>query len=240
LSEFWIDQYEVMNIQYAEFLTDSGQPPPAHWMQGKVPPGQESHPVKGVTWELAADYCKWAKKRLPTEAEWEVAARGPQGLLYPWGDDQNSIELPRSETYAIGSMPSNQSPFGAFDMAGNVWEWVADPYAPIATGHRLLRGGAHGFLKDMAYRLEGDPNVPTLIASAGIRCAADQVTGGAEAEERAMLAPLTRGILFRDEFSDPNSGWPTGEREHEQFGYHPAAFYHLEVNAPNDSLTPYF
>ena len=239
LSEFWIDQYEVMNIQYAEFLTDNGQPPPAHWTEGKVPPGQESHPVKGVTWQLAADYCKWAKKRLPTEAEWEVAARGPQGLLYPWGDDQNSIELPQSETHAIGSIPSNQSPFGAFDMAGNVWEWVADPYAPIATGHRLLRGGAHGFLKDMAYRLEGDPNVPTMIASAGIRCAADEVTGGAEYAERSMLAPLARGVLFRDEFADPGSGWPTGELEHQRFGYHPAAFYHLELSAPNDSLTAF-
>jgi formylglycine-generating enzyme required for sulfatase activity len=239
LSEFWIDQYEVMNIQYAEFLADSGQPPPTNWIEGAVPPGQEAYPVKGVTWELAAAYCEWANKRLPTEAEWEVAARGPQSLLYPWGDDVNSVELPRSETYAVGSVPTNRSPFGAFDMAGNVWEWVTDPYTPIAAGHRLMRGGAYGFLKDMAYRLEGDANVPTMIATAGIRCAADQVIGEAETEELTMLAPLERGVLFRDEFSDPNSGWPTGEHEHQQFGYHPAAFYHLEVSAPNDSLEVY-
>jgi formylglycine-generating enzyme required for sulfatase activity len=239
LSEFWIDQYEVMNVQYAAFIADSGHPPPGQWPEGKIPPGQESHPVKGVTWELAAAYCEWANKRLPTEAEWEVAARGPQGLLYPWGDDGNSVELPRSETYAIGTAPSNQSPFGAFDMAGNVWEWVADPYVPTATGHRLLRGGANGFLKDMAYRLEGDPNIPTMIATAGIRCAADEVMGGAEYAERSMLAPLAKGVLFRDEFADPESGWPTGEHEHQRFGYHPAAFYHLEVSAPNDSLTAF-
>jgi len=237
LGEFWIDQYEVMNVQYAEFLADSGRRPPVYWPEGKVPPGQESHPVQGVTWELAAAYCEWAKKRLPTEAEWEVTARGPQGLLYPWGDDQHSIELSRNETYAVGSISSNQSPFGAFDMAGNVWEWVADPYAPIATGHRLLRGGAYGFLKDMAYRLEGDPNVPTMIATAGVRCAADQVIGETDSDGLPKLVPLAKGVLFRDEFSDPNSGWPTGEHEDERFGYHPAAFYHLEVSAPNDSLT---
>ncbi len=127
LSEFWIDQYEVMNVQYAAFLADSGHSPPGHWLEGKLPSGQESHPVKGITWELAAAYCQWANKRLPTEAEWEVAARGPQGLLYPWGDDRNSVELPRSETYAIGTVPSNQSPFGAFPSTwlatyGNGWQ----------------------------------------------------------------------------------------------------------------------
>jgi serine/threonine-protein kinase len=237
LGEFWIDQYEVMNAQYAEFLADTDHTPPANWPDGKLPQGQETHPVSGVTWELAADYCEWAKKRLPTEAEWEVAARGPQGLLYPWGDDQHAVELPRGGTYTIGSIPTNRSPFGAFDMAGNVWEWVGDTYAPIKADHRVLRGGASGFLKDMAYRLEGDPSLPTMIATAGFRCAADEVTGGAEAEEAPMVAPLARGVLFRDEFSDPNSGWPTGEDETQRFGYHPAAFYHLELSTPNEHLT---
>ncbi len=237
LVEFWIDQYEVMNAQYAEFLADTEHAPPDNWPDGDIPQGQETHPVSGVTWELAADYCEWAKKRLPTEAEWEVAARGPQGLLYPWGDDQQAVELPRGGTYTIGSIPTNRSPFGAFDMAGNVWEWVDETYAPIEVGHRVLRGGASGFLKDMAYRLEGDPKLPTMIAAAGFRCAADEVAGGAQADEAPMQAPLARGVLFRDEFSDPNSGWPTGEDEHQRFGYHPAAFYHLEVSVPNESLT---
>jgi formylglycine-generating enzyme required for sulfatase activity len=237
LGEFWIDQYEVMNAQYAEFLADTDYAPPANWPDGNVPQGQETHPVSGVAWELAADYCEWAKKRLPTEAEWEVAARGPQGLLYPWGDDQQAVELPKGGTYTIGSIATNRSPFGAFDMAGNVWEWVGETYAPIEAGHQVLRGGASGFLKDMAYRLEGDPKLPTMIAAAGFRCAADEVTGGAQAEEALVLAPLARGVLFRDEFSDPNSGWPTGEDERQRFGYHPAAFYHLELSAPNENLT---
>jgi len=237
LGGFWIDQYEVMNVQYAEFLDDAGYSPPASWPGGKLPAGQETHPVNGVTWELAAAYCAWSNKRLPGEAEWEVAARGPQGLLYPWGDDQHAVELPRSGTYPIGSVPTNRSPFGAFDMAGNVWEWVSDTYAPVEANHRVLRGGASGFLKDMAYRLEGDPNVPTMIATAGFRCAADEVSGGGDAAEVSILAPLAEGMLFRDEFTDPTSGWPVGEQEHQRFGYHPAAFYHLEVSAPNDSLS---
>jgi formylglycine-generating enzyme required for sulfatase activity len=108
------------------------------------------------------------------------------------------VELPRDGTYTIGSISTNRSPFGAFDMAGNVWEWVGETYAPVEVGHRVLRGGASGFLKDMAYRLEGDPKLPTMIAAAGFRCAADEVTGGAESEEAPMLAPLARGVLFRD------------------------------------------
>jgi formylglycine-generating enzyme required for sulfatase activity/tRNA A-37 threonylcarbamoyl transferase component Bud32 len=237
LNEFWIDQYEVMNSQYAQFLAETGHQPPTSWPDGNIPPGQEAHPVEGVTWELAAAYCTWAKKRLPTEAEWEVAARGPQGLLYPWGDDEHTVELPNDGTYTVGGIPANRSPFGAFDVAGNVWEWVGSPYTPIAEGQRILRGGANGFLKDMAYRLQGDPNVPTMIATAGMRCAADQVRGAAAASESPPPVPLPKGVLFQDEFTDPNSGWPEGEQGTHRFGYHPAAFYHLEVSAPNDHLT---
>jgi formylglycine-generating enzyme required for sulfatase activity/tRNA A-37 threonylcarbamoyl transferase component Bud32 len=237
LNEFWIDQYEVVNTQYAQFLAETGHQPPMSWTGGNIPSGEEAHPVQGVTWDLATAYCNWAKKRLPTEAEWEVAARGPQGLLYPWGDDEHTIELPHDGTYTVGSIPANRSPFGAFDMAGNVWEWVGSPYTPIPDGQRILRGGANGFLKDMAYRLQGDPNVPTMIATAGFRCAADRVMGEAGASESPGPVPLPKGVLFQDEFTDPNSGWPEGAEGSHRFGYHPAAFYHLEVSAPNDHLT---
>jgi formylglycine-generating enzyme required for sulfatase activity/tRNA A-37 threonylcarbamoyl transferase component Bud32 len=238
LGDFWIDQYEVMNLQYAEFVAKTGHQPPAGWPSGKMPPDQESYPVIGVSWDLAAAYCQWAHKRLPSEAEWEVTARGPQGLLYPWGNDEHAVALPRDGTYPVGSIPSNHSPFGVFDMAGNVWEWVGDTYSPVPEGERVLRGGGYGFLKDMAYRLHGDPHVPTMIASAGFRCAADQVSGGEGViAQVAKAAALPPGVLFQDEFSDPASGWPIGEEDHYHFGYHPAAFYHLEVSAPNDSLT---
>jgi len=181
LSQFWIDQYEVTNAQYAAFLAAAGGTSPIGWADGKAPAGQNDFPVEGVTWDQAAAFCLWAGKRLPGEAEWEVAARGPKGLLYPWGDDERAVALPDGKTYATGKIPANRSAFGVFDMAGNVWEWVGATYAPVPEGHRVLRGGGYGLLKDMAYRLHGEPNVRTLFAMAGIRCAADRAPeGGAQ------------------------------------------------------------
>jgi formylglycine-generating enzyme required for sulfatase activity/uncharacterized caspase-like protein len=175
---FWIDQHEVTNAQYAAFIAGSGGTPPASWADGAAPTGQADFPVEGVMWDQAASFCQWAGKRLPSEAEWEVAARGPQGLSYPWGDDERAVKLPDDKAYAVGQLPANRSAFGAFDMAGNVWEWVGEPYAPIPEGHKILHGGGYGFLKDMAYRLHGEPNVRTLFAMAGFRCAADQAPQG--------------------------------------------------------------
>ena len=140
-----------------------------------MPAGLPDFPVEGVTWDQAAAFCKWAGKRLPSEAEWEIAARGKDGSLYPWGNDEQLVVLPDNKTYAVGKIPANRSAFGVFDMAGNVWEWVGDPYAPVAAGQRVLRGGSYGFPKDMAYRLQGDPNVRSMFAMAGVRCAADHV-----------------------------------------------------------------
>ncbi len=242
LDTFWIDQHEVTNEQYAEFLAATPGQPPANWSAGSFPAGQERHPVQGVTWEQAAAYCEWANKRLPSEAEWEIAARGREGLLYPWGDDVRAVEsqLPRRETYAVGQVADNRSRFGAFDMAGNVWEWVDDTYAPVTDGFRVLRGGANGFLKDMAYRLQGDPNLPSMIATAGFRCAAPRVSGDvARADTPAPATPVqpAEGVLFHDDFTDPSSGWPAGEQGNYTFGYHPQSFYHLEVSASNDRLT---
>ena len=174
LHEFWIDKFEVTNAEYAQFVSETGREAPARWPEDKVPSGEEKHPVDGVDWDSAVAYCQWANKRLPTEAEWEVAARGTEGLLFPWGNSPRDVSLPASGTYEVGSNTDNQSPFGAFDMGGNVWEWVGEPYASVESGNQLLRGGANGFLQNMAYRLQGDPNTPTMMASAGIRCAADE------------------------------------------------------------------
>jgi serine/threonine-protein kinase len=228
LNEYWLDQYEVTNAQYAAFLAKvAGQPVPGGWPDGNLPPGLENHPVEGITWDMAVAYCSWAQKRLPTEAEWEVAARGSTGLLYPWGNKERAIDLPRTESYPVGSVAQNRSPFGVFDMGGNVWEWVDKPYATIVEGNQVLRGGAHGFLQDMAYRLQGDPTVPTMSATAGIRCAADKVN-----------VVDASSPLFTDDFSDPTSGWPSSGEGGDGvglFGYHPPDFYHVEVNVPEAS-----
>ena len=224
LAEFWIDQYEVTNAQYADFLKAAGKSAPADWPGGQVPAGQEKYPVKGISWDMAVNYCQQVNKRLPSEAEWEIAARGPERRLYPWGNDPRAVELPKSGTYKVGGKPTNQSPFGVFDMAGNVWEWVGETYAPVEKdGQRVLRGGANDLLKDMAYRLQGDPNAPTMSAASGIRCAANQVKI-VEANKAE-----TGGVLYQDDFADPGSGWPILAEGTYFFGYHPPDFYHIEI-----------
>ncbi len=227
LREFWIDQYEVSNENYAQFISESGREPPPDWADGEFPADEAAHPVDGLSWNSAAAYCTWAHKRLPTEAEWEVAARGEEGRLFPWGNNQNVVLLPAGGTYEVGAKPTNQSAFGVFDMAGNVWEWVGDTYAAVQQDNRVLRGGANGFLQNMAFRLQGDPNTPTMMASAGVRCAASET-------DRVEVVSLAEDVLVFDDFSDPGSGWPILTEGTYLYGYHPPAFYHVQVNATND------
>jgi formylglycine-generating enzyme required for sulfatase activity len=178
LATFWIDAYDVTNAEYKAFVDQTGHAPPSAW------PGKPKYPVRGVTWDDAAAYCVWAYKRLPSEAEWESAARGPGANppLYPWGDDPTAggmtDDLPRTGTYEVGTFPFNRSPTGVYDMTGNVWQWVGDPYGPVSPGMRILRGGRFGLIQDMAFRQQAEPNSERFVPYAGFRCAADQVQGG--------------------------------------------------------------
>jgi toxoflavin biosynthesis protein ToxD len=157
---FLIAETETTNEQYREYLKETGHAAPAHWKNGEFPPGAALEPVAGVTWQEASDYCKWlsgklgAAVRLPTEAEWELAARGPQGLKYPWGNEWDERAAASTESggrvRAVKSFPAGRSPFGAYDMAGNVWEWVEDeatdeegrPKSEGGARLRVIRGGA--------------------------------------------------------------------------------------------------
>lgn len=174
LDSFWIDQYQVTYKQYQDYVIATGASAPEV-------PGEENHPVKGVTWDQAAAYCGWLNKRLPREAEWEAAGRGPGAApqLYPWGNDATAggqaLSLPNDSTYAVGTQPFNQSLFGVYDMVGNVWEWVGDPYGTIQAGYRVIHGGRYGNLQDLAYRVVIEPNDTRYVRYAGFRCAANQV-----------------------------------------------------------------
>lgn len=173
VSNFWIDMYEVTNAQYQQYLDQTGAQAPVNGL------GQPDHPVMGVTWDQASVYCIWAKKRLPTEAEWEVAGRGTDSRLFPWGNEPDDggriLDLPRDGPYRVGEYSFNVSPFGVYDLVGNVWEWVGDPYGDVPAGLHILHGGQFGLIENLAYRHPTAPDDEGLVPVAGLRCAADEV-----------------------------------------------------------------
>lgn len=189
LQAFWLDRTEVTNgqfSQFAKFARNTGIGRGGEW---QMEPGKEHHPVVHVPWRVAAAYCRWAGKRLPTEAEWEYAARGTDGRKYPWGNTWEDSRARfsgnrRDQAAAVGSYPTGVSPFGALDMAGNVWEWVGSLYKPypyVATdgredpavpGRHVVRGGSW-FLNPWDLRSSrrefGEPGYRS--AYIGFRCA---------------------------------------------------------------------
>ncbi|BCK88613.1 hercynine oxygenase [Sideroxyarcus emersonii] len=134
LKAYRIDKYLVTNAQYARFIAATGHRPPSDWKDGKIPQGTALYPVTLVNWYDATAYAKWAGKRLPTEAEWEKAARGTDGRRWPWGNEMDPARL--NTYYNVGSASNvntysnGVSPYGVYDMAGNVDEWVADDFEP--------------------------------------------------------------------------------------------------------------
>ncbi len=131
LPDFYIDQFEVTNIEYKRFVDATGYPPPPRWVEGSYPEDADFDPIVEVTWWDAMAYARWAGKRLPTEAEWEKGARGPNGRRFPWGDEYDSHlansgrSLVPANAYIEGA-----SPYGVVNMAGNAAEWTATPYEP--------------------------------------------------------------------------------------------------------------
>ena len=177
---FHISRFPVTNEQYAAFVSDTAKQPPGHWDAEGVPPGLERHPVTRVSWQDAQAFCEWLTRRagervrLPSEAEWEFAARGVEGRTYPWGEEEPDERLvnfgdPGGGTTAVEAHPAGATPDGVHDLAGNVWEWCQDEWhrsyegAPAdgsaweedGSGARVLRGGsfgAHPLVMRAAYR----------------------------------------------------------------------------------------
>ena len=164
---FFMDINEVTNEQYQKFLIEKNWPAPPSWVDGKFPAGEENFPVSDVTWEDAQNYASWAGKRLPTEEEWEFAARGTDGRAYPWGnevrpDSANVLAKAgdKSSAVAVGSKPNGVSPYNINDLSGNVWEWTSSEYKPYEGGTidelpgysnvKVIRGGAYVSLAKQA------------------------------------------------------------------------------------------
>ena len=220
LDSIWIDQTEVTNAMFAAFLTEEGNRAESGvtWLDSqdndtyihleedswKADQGYEDHPVVEVTWYGAHAYCRWAGRRLPTEAEWEKAARWKpssdengqgkgEALTYPWGNNNPSAHVLNfndiiGDTTKVGSYPNGASAYGALDMAGNVWEWVADRYSrsyyassptdnpmgPDTGFFRVLRGGAWNYRETYARSMHRNRGIPIISHDfIGFRCASD-------------------------------------------------------------------
>jgi formylglycine-generating enzyme required for sulfatase activity len=188
LDAYWIYKYEVTNVQYRQCIEDGV----CSGTLSSYP--ENNYPAVYIDWYEATDYCEWAGGELPTEAQWEKAARGTDGPTYPWGEASPTCSLANftgceSASVPVGSYPAGVSPYGALDMAGNVWEWVADWYAadyyqtsplsnpsgPASGTYRVLRGGAwysnewslpasdrHRSYPDSSYHYRGFRCVPSV------------------------------------------------------------------------------
>jgi formylglycine-generating enzyme required for sulfatase activity len=176
LDPFYIDVYAVTNADYAAFVAATGHRAPKHWRDGAPAKGKEDHPIVWLSWFDAAAYAQWADKRLPTEDEWEYAARGGDGREYPWGHDFspefcNCRATGVGDTTPVGSYPKGASPFGCHDMAGNAWEWTASWYDE-GRERRVLRGGSWGSGAMSVRACYRGRDLPSYWSNAyGLRCA---------------------------------------------------------------------
>ncbi len=199
LDSFYIDKYEVTVERYRQCVNAGSCDEPRSREDSRFcnwgHPERGAHPVNCVTWSMARDYCKWAGKRLPTEAEWERAARGTDGRKYPWGNDGANCNVAimkdkyggcgEFRTWPVGSKPKGASPSGAMDMAGNVWEWTAswyrstyrtmgtrNPRGPSSGKYRVVRGGGYNDTAEELRVSNRDGGTPGhRLSGYGFRCA---------------------------------------------------------------------
>ncbi len=199
LKAYYIDIYEVTNARYKRFVDATGHRKPRHW-KPNIPEGKQNHPVVYVSWNDADAFCKWGGKRLPDELEWEKAARGPDGQVFPWGyqfglDRANTPQRwaslkQKGHTMPVGSFKNGKSPYGLYDMSGNVWEWTQNWYLPYQGNafpnnfygekNKVLRGGSWydclsygcGLSAPSYNRSRFAPKIRNN--SFGFRCAADE------------------------------------------------------------------
>jgi len=199
LHTFYIDKYEVTNGRFARFVETIQSEPPWGFEDKDTPVTHADRPVRWVSWMDAMAYCLWVGKRLPTEAEWEKAARGTDGRIYPWGNDPPTPvhavyglkEGGEDALSVIGDRDKGQSPYGAYDLAGNLYEWVMDWYAehyymtlaattvvnprgPEEGTAKVQRGGAYinnPYRLRSSFRTKGDPTEQD--PHVGFRCVQD-------------------------------------------------------------------
>ena len=230
LDSYWIDKYEVSAGKFAEFLNTVDNVK-GYYLDNKFGtlyydsrfhsrPGLENYPINNITWHAADEYCKWKEKRLPTEAEWEKAARGTSAQAYPWGNISPSNTLARYfQTWTkeekhnvmvpVQALAEGQSPYGLHNMAGNVKEWVddwydreyyneqseyANPRGPIGGEFKVVRGGSWRDMKGFIYstfRNSGNPK--SRMDDYGFRCAKNAAPASGEKKLTSRVVPRNNG-----------------------------------------------
>ena len=194
LKGFYIDRFEVVYREYKRFVDATGSRPTNGWGGSGFQKAQENYPVVSINWYEADGYCRWLGRRLPTEEEWEKAARGTDGRVYPWGNEYdpkkgNTGGAGTGGAVSVGSFEGDRSPYGVYDMAGNVMEWTASWYKPypgsdlksddFGEKFKVVRGDSWGdtghyylaYYSRASYRLNVNPE--ERFAFIGFRCAKD-------------------------------------------------------------------
>jgi formylglycine-generating enzyme required for sulfatase activity len=170
---FAMDEALVTNAQFSEFLKGTNYRPKhpenflKHWNGGHPPAGKEENPVVYVALEDARAYADWAGKRLPTEEEWQYAAQGTDGRRYPWGEQMEPDRCNSGEsggTTAVKTFPRGRSPFGCYDMCGNVWEWTESERSDSRTRFCIIRGGSWFTAKGSGWYMDGGPRPVNFAA----------------------------------------------------------------------------
>ena len=187
---FFIDIHETTNEEYSKFVAEKRYRAPSTWVRGTFPAGQAKFPVVGVNYQDAEAYARWKGKRLPTEEEWELAARAEDQRLFPWGNEWK-IGLANADSVTKGLVAVGQyqgkSPYGLFDMIGNAWEWTSSDFKPYPGGTipkeyggkrdlKSIRGGSYSTPKNFAtstYRIGWPATGADNYDATGIRCAMD-------------------------------------------------------------------
>ncbi len=192
---FAIDKFPVTNAQFKVFLDKSGYKPKEthnflrHWQDGSIPKGLEQHPVVHVSQQDAKAYAKWAKKRLPTEFEWQLAAQGQERYAYPWGNTLDKAKVNMTgKTMAVGAQAVGATPTGVHDLCGHVWQWLDDVYETPVLKFTVVKGGSFYYMPEghsKWYPLDGaientsHVKVPLLspsldrFSTVGFRCVRD-------------------------------------------------------------------
>jgi iron(II)-dependent oxidoreductase len=216
LDGFMLDRYEVDNVHYLRFGLGTGAPRPPYWIEkdGAFADKLALHPVIGVSWQEADAYCRWAGKRLPTEAEWEKAARGTDGRLFPWGNQpagwgRSNIAHPGSKRgfkypplANVDRYDRGRSVYGVYQMAGNVAEWVSDwfdpeyyqygsnynPDGPVVGQEKVFRGGSWNEDPEVARSAgRGARAADHRSYLIGFRCAADNKSAAVSDQQSVLL-----------------------------------------------------